>query len=107
MYVVYWIETWPRYSADRQLAWYEMTGEMWDLSLTQDTPHYQQFDTSELTKALAFTETLRQRRKAGQKISFITMCSEHPDSVGEPGVSDKLPEGYDWTKQDRAGKMRR
>ena len=69
-------------------------------------PHAQ--DCAQLTDALALTE---EKRKAGMR--FVTMVSENSHSVGQPGVATvangKLPDGheYDWSKADRAGKVRR
>jgi hypothetical protein len=31
--------------------------------------------------------------------SHVCLQSELPNSVGKPGVSDVLPEGYDWYKR--------
>lgn len=62
---------------------------------------------SQLGEALAFAESLRKCRTAGENIAFVCISSELEASVGQPGVSDKLPEGYDWTKQNRAGMPRR
>lgn len=67
----------------------------------------QGFPSKELLIALKFTESLRCRRTAGEAISHVCLSTEHEESVGQAGVSDKLPEGYDWSKQDRAGKSRR
>lgn len=65
------------------------------------------FGGREQSEALKLAEVQRKRRAAGELISHVCLSSEHEDSVGLPGVSDKLPENYDWTKQDRAGKTRR
>lgn len=67
----------------------------------------QDFRSKELLPALAFAEELRKRRSSGEAISHVCISTEHEESVGQAGVSDKLPEGYDWSKQDRAGKSRR
>jgi hypothetical protein len=107
VYVIYWTKTVPRHTPSQMDAWYHMTGEMFDLTETVDVVMSKRFDTTEMSAALEFSESLRKRRKEGELLSFITMASEHPDSVGQLGVSDKLPEGYDWSKQDRAGKPRR
>lgn len=69
----------------------------------QPTPNSKGFPTTELVAAIKFAETLRARRRAGEKLAFIVMASEHPDCVGEQGVSDILPDGYDWSKQHRGG----
>lgn len=65
-----------------------------------DTPHSQAFDTSEMIPAMTFMEGLRQRQRAGEGVCFITMSSEHPDSVGHPGVDVTGPD-YDWKKRRR------
>jgi len=64
------------------------------------TPHAQRFDTSEMTAALGFMEDLRRRQRAGEGVRFITMCSEHPDVVGHPGVDVTGPD-YNWKKRRR------
>lgn len=56
------------------------------------------FKDDELGKALKFMEELR--TEVGS--SFVTMCSENPNSVGKPGVAEVGP-GYNWTK--RRGNM--
>lgn len=94
MHIVYWSEL-----TDLQL---EDGSEVRALA-----PSSKQFLPSELSAAIKFTEHLRTLRRAGEPIAFVTISSEDPNCVGEMGVSDKLPEGYDWTKQDRAGKTRR
>ena len=43
-------------------------------------------------------ESERLRAAGKQHVSISTQLSE---SVGRPGVSDKLPEGYDWSKSHR------
>jgi len=58
--------------------------------------YHQHFKTDEMVKALNLMEVLR---KAG--MLYVGMVAENPDSVGKPGVSDKLPEDYSWTKQHR------
>ena len=60
----------------------------------------QGFDTSEMVAAMQFMEALRTRQRAGEGVRFITMCSEHPDVVGHPGVDVTGP-GYDWKKRRR------
>lgn len=109
MYKVYWTETIDvrKQQEDIAKSWYEITGEVIDVIESKDHSWSKLFSSSELTNALQFCEELRRRRRDGAPFSFIGMVSENPDSVGQPGVSDKLPEGYDWTKQDRAGKARR
>lgn len=56
------------------------------------------FTMNEMTDALNYMETLR---KAGNW--YVGMVSQNPFSVGRPGVSDKLPEDYSWSKQHRGG----
>lgn len=60
----------------------------------ENTPNSKTFDTSEMSKALAFSETLRK----DPKNSFIVMSSEHPDCVGKQGVDVTGPD-YDWKKR--------
>lgn len=62
--------------------------------------HARPFDTSEMVPAMQFMEELRKRQRGGEGIRFITMCSEHPDVVGHPGVDVTGP-GYDWKKRRR------
>lgn len=63
-------------------------------------PHSEPFDTSEMVPAMQFMEGLRARQRAGEGVRFITMCSEHPDVVGHPGVDITGPE-YNWKKRRR------
>lgn len=65
-----------------------------------DVAQAQSFDTSEMVLALQFMETLRRRQRDGDGVRFITMCSEHPDVVGHPGV-DVTGADYDWKKRRR------
>ena len=64
-------------------------------------------ETKNLVTALRLTKEMRD---AGY--TFVTMASENPQSVGQPGVDavvdSKTPDGhdYDWSKADRAGKPR-
>lgn len=62
--------------------------------------HAKPFDTKDMLPAMAFMEQLRARQRAGEGVGFITMVSEHPDSVGHPGVDVTGPE-YDWKKRRR------
>jgi hypothetical protein len=107
MYNVYWTEEVNRHTEDQVNAWFDMTGELLDINAVEGVAMFELFQSNELNEALKFSEGLRAKRRAGEKITFITMASEDPNCVGEQGVSDKLPEGYDWTKQDRAGSTRR
>jgi hypothetical protein len=63
-------------------------------------PHERLFDTGEMVQAMQFMEELRKRQRAGEGVRFVTMCSEHPDVVGHPGV-DVVGPGYDWKKRRR------
>lgn len=54
----------------------------------------------ELKATLDFMESLRKNTKH----SFVTMCSENPNSVGKPGVDEVGPD-YNWTK--RRGTMKK
>ena len=47
---------------------------------------------------MALMEQLRTRQRAGEGVRFVTMSSENPDSVGNPGV-DVVGPGYKWTKR--------
>jgi hypothetical protein len=60
--------------------------------------HAQGFDTSEMVPAMQFMEALRKRQRDGERVRFITMCSEHPDVVGHPGV-DVTGADYSWKKR--------
>lgn len=59
-------------------------------------PAVRLFGDEELLAALAEAERLR---KAGA--AHVVISTELATSVGAPGVSDRLPEGYDWSKQHR------
>ena len=61
---------------------------------------HRKFDATALAEALRFAEDLRKRQAGGEEISFVTLCSENPHSVGKSGVSDPPP-GYDWKKRRR------
>jgi hypothetical protein len=63
------------------------------------------FATNAMSEAMKLMEVLRTHQRNGDavdidgnKVSFITMCSEHPDSVGHPGVDVTGPD-YDWKKR--------
>lgn len=67
-----------------------------------ERPAVRLFAESQLLAALAEAERLR---KAGARhVVISTDLSAH---VGAPGVSDRLPEGYDWSKQHRGAGPRR
>ncbi len=59
----------------------------------------QHFPMEQMSMALNFMGMLR----ANEAYSYVTFVSQNPQSVGKPGVSDKLPEDYSWSKQHRAG----
>lgn len=65
-----------------------------------EQPHSAPFDTSDMLGAMQFMEQLRARQRAGEPIRFVTMCSEHPDVVGHPGVDVTGPD-YNWKKRRR------
>jgi hypothetical protein len=60
----------------------------------------QLFETNAMVEAMRFMEDLRRRQRAGEGVGFVTMCSEHPDLVGHPGVDVTGPD-YDWKKRRR------
>ncbi|WP_292932914.1 hypothetical protein [Noviherbaspirillum sp.] len=64
----------------------------------QTMPHSQGFPSEDMSGALKFMEALRTRQRAGEPVCFVTMCSEHPDSVGFPGVAEPHPD-YSWKKR--------
>jgi hypothetical protein len=63
-------------------------------------PHAKGFDSSDMRQAMHFMEELRARQRAGEGIRFVVMASEHPDSVGHPGVAETGPD-YAWKKRRR------
>ncbi|THC45671.1 hypothetical protein [Massilia sp. Mn16-1_5] len=67
---------------------------------TDSRPYAQAFGTDEMVKAMGFMEDLRRRQREGEGVRFITMCSEHPDLVGHPGV-DVTGADYNWKKRRR------
>ncbi|RJG02773.1 hypothetical protein [Noviherbaspirillum sedimenti] len=67
-----------------------------DLPLTRA----QAFNSSQMGAALHFMEQLRMRKRAGEPISFVTMCSENPHVVGHAGVADPAAD-YNWKKRRR------
>jgi hypothetical protein len=62
--------------------------------------HAKQFDSTDMSAAMKFMEELRSQQRAGKGLRFITMSSEHPDSVGHPGVTDPGAD-YQWKKRRR------
>lgn len=63
-------------------------------------PESQAFGTEAMVEAMTFMEGLRRRQREGEAVRFITMCSEHPDVVGHPGVDVTGPD-YNWKKRRR------
>lgn len=61
-------------------------------------PHCEAFDSNEMSKALAYSEAIRQRKYAGEQIFFVVMSSENPDCVGKQGFDVTGPD-YDWKKR--------
>jgi hypothetical protein len=65
-------------------------------------------DLETLSEALRYTEGFRQLG-----MTFVTMVSENPNSVGKAGVDEikdgKCPDGvaYDWNKASRIGQMKK
>ena len=62
------------------------------------TARFERFADDAMTEALAFTETLRKKQAAGGDVSFVTLCSENPSSVGRAGAADP-PADYAWKKR--------
>lgn len=62
--------------------------------------HGRSFASDDMSAALKFMEELRTRQRAGERVCFVTMASENPDSVGKPGVADPSPD-YNWKKRRR------
>ena len=89
MFLVYWM---------RETNWEERVFDETKL-VTSDCLS---FNSDEMTSAMKFMETLRKQQRDGGTVSFITMCSENPNSVGNPGVDETGPD-YNWTK--RRGNM--
>lgn len=59
-----------------------------------DGPAQKKFESGQMTDALKFMEGLRQ----SPSNSFVTFCSENPNSVGKPGVAETGPD-YNWKKR--------
>jgi hypothetical protein len=66
----------------------------------RSTARAEQFGTEDMAGAMQWMEALRTRQRAGEPISFIAMASEHPDSVGLPGVAEAGAD-YRWKKRRR------
>lgn len=54
----------------------------------QGQPHARSFAADALAEALRFAEALRGRRRAGERISHVSIQSELPEAVGHAGVAD-------------------
>lgn len=63
-------------------------------------PHARAFASDAMSAAMTFMEELRTRQRAGEGVRFVVMASEHPHSVGHPGVADPAPD-YAWKKRRR------
>ena len=69
-----------------------------------EQPCSKKFGINQLNEVMKFMEELRAVQRAGsenkygEKVSFVTLCSEHPDSVGNPGVDVTGPD-YNWKKR--------
>ena len=65
----------------------------------------QPFDDAQLLPALAFAEGKhKEKDAAGVPLNqHVVINSELGDCVSKAGVSDELPEGYDWSKAHRGG----
>ena len=59
-------------------------------------------NASSIGPSLALCEDLRARARAGASISHVCISSDLVDSVTLPGVNDKLPADYNWTKRRKA-----
>ena len=69
---------------------------MYKIYWTENGP--QSEDINELKEALQFCEEKRKMQREGKNISFITLVSENPNSVGNPGADD-VSADYDWKKR--------
>lgn len=56
------------------------------------------FSSEDMNQALQFMESLRARQRAGEAVSFVTMCSENKNSVGPAGVAEAGAD-YGWKKR--------
>ncbi|AXE95043.1 hypothetical protein ACOCG7_02350 [Paraburkholderia sp. DD10] len=64
----------------------------------QESARFRRFDPGALAEALKFTEVLRNAQLQGGGVSFVTLCSENPQSVGRSGAADP-PADYAWKKR--------
>jgi hypothetical protein len=70
---------------------------MFRVYFTQDRrAYYCDFPADKMSDALSYMETLRK----DENNSFVTFCSENPQSVGKPGVAE-VGSDYNWTKRRR------
>jgi hypothetical protein len=74
---------------------------MYKVYFTNEWGEARSYDEESLTEALSLAQGLRR----SSRNSFVTIVSENPDVVGEPGVDavmdGKLPDGndYEWKKR--------
>lgn len=57
-------------------------------------PFVAHYGDAELSLALSKCEELRK-----EGMQHVCISSQYSDNVGKAGVSDKLPEGYNWKKR--------
>jgi len=62
------------------------------------TPRSRAFGSGALSQALDCAEALRQRQRAGDPVSFVTIACEPPDLVGPSGVGEPAAD-YAWVKR--------
>lgn len=60
--------------------------------------HSKDFVSGDIDSMLKYCESLRQLRKDGQDISFITTASEIPDCTSLQGIAVVGPD-YEWKKR--------
>lgn len=105
MYKVYWTETRLRHTEQALETWKSLTGEVLDPTETINVDKSQMFQTNEMDNAMELMADLRKARREHAGISFITLVSEHPDSVGEAGVDSikngMCPDGVEYTWMKR------
>lgn len=68
---------------------------------------FEGFDAKGHLASIAKCEALRASAKAGAKITHICMSADFVENVGLSGVSDKLPEDYNWVKRRHDGPVGR
>jgi hypothetical protein len=59
---------------------------------------HKKFNDNAMVDALKFTEDLRKKQASGESVSFVTLVSENPNSVGRPGAAD-VDADYNWKKR--------